>query len=1277
MAKARTIDEAGEHGQKPNRLREGEERSAGAEESALDGSALHESAVDESVLREAIDVVAGAEAEAEAEGVDRGVSETVQVELETESDPDLNSSPPSIPSAASLEPSSAGDSAPASLEGRPAPVFPGELIADRYEMLSVLGEGGMGIVYRCRDQASGQIVAVKRVIVPPGALAEEYAMWFYKEARALAALEHPAIVRARDFGQLRDGSPYLAMDLINGVSLHDVTHLSLSFPLIWTVVDQILSALAHAHARGIVHGDLKPSNVLIEPRADAIPQVRILDFGLAWLRQDRHDERLDGAKAVVFAPHAGSGTPGYMAPEQIQHELYHVCGATDLYSLGCILYKLLSGRAPFSGDSKQLLRLHAFETAAEPLLAVSAPDSVTEFVMRSLAKKPWDRWEFAAEARAAWARWRPESVRPEEWRLPDLKNADRLERSSPTSVDTGPRMSNPLLAAVPERAPGLLSMRPSPLVGRSELRRTLRSVCREVIEGQGTPHRFLLLYGPAGVGKSRIAEWLCEEVHEEGSMVPLRVRYRPIRGPLEGMAGAALHYLNYEHVDRDTIESSLMDRWKVHPLDKSGRAWVAGAAEWLRPQGPLSERPLGPSGTRFTLDTLETRRMVARYTLRRLANRRPLLFWLDDLQHAGDATLEGLVRIHRDDPDQRIVMVATARSEDVQLGSAAAERLRELTEKVGGAAVEVPPLDFRTTCELLRESLPLEEDAVHEAARRSRGNPLFALQQLHAWALAGNMALSSGVYRVPKSVLSVRPQTTAELWDSRVAAMPESHRLAATAAATLGNDIRLEVLREALSSLGLPPDAAILSLRKAEVILPRGADRFGWPHALLQEHLLSRLDERSDRSIIYRAGATALASHPLARTRRIVLLRVFNLLRADQPNSAAGLLFDFLQASWSGAREPLATLADLDLLQGIQGRWLSLKHRWRAEALRHLGRNEEASKEAELARASFEELGDQENLAHCLRLLGHLSGERGNSVAGLRLVVKAYEIFSALGNVQGLAQCEAVGGEIEYLLGNYEDAREYIRRGEQHFAELNQPLGRGQCLLLHSWIEQSEGAIERARRLGSEARAEFERAGYQLGRAQADASMSHVEHRVMNYHSAEVGASQAMGAFQALRAPRGEAACHRLLAMIGIDTDDLEMAQRHADRASDLYQQMDDPWGVVETQLLRCQVTIVRRDLEEARALLNQCTAVLIEDAEPRQHYLLTRAWLEATLGDLELAFASLEAASRVFARPVRIADHTLHLLGRLSRFDWPAHSFHRIEAWRALLNDRARRREP
>jgi len=1179
----------------------------------------------------------------------------------------LDSGPPSIPSAAAVA------EAPPSALASPSGIAIGQLLADRYLVDSILGEGGMGIVYRCRDTFANDEVAVKRVIIPDGPLANEYVMWFYKESRALATLDHPSIVRARDFGQLHDGSPYLVMDLDSGASLHELSHTKMSFPLCWSIISQMLGALAHAHARGIIHGDLKPSNILVEEVPDEPPRVKILDFGLAWLKQDRHDERLDGNKSVEFAPHAGAGTPGYMAPEQIQHESHNVCGATDLYSLGCVLYRMLSGKAPFTGDSKELLRHHAFDMPPIPKLQLEAPNDAVHFVMRLLAKHPWDRWEFASEARAEWDRWRPSGkVDPSVWRFPALP---RRKSASVAAAQNTPRRESvfrvPAGVAI-ERAPGLLSIRQSPLVGRQDARTLLREYCDEVVEGRGPLHRLVVLVGPAGVGKSRIAEWLYEAVHEEGTLVPLRARYRPLRGPLDGMMGAVTQYFNFERADRDTIERTLLSRWKIGKNDKAGRTWVAGVAEWLRPLGPIADQPIGPSGIRFTLDTPETRRMVIRYTLRRIARGRPLLLWLDDLHHASDPSLEGHMRLLEEEPDQRMIMVATIRTEDYQPDARLLERLQPLKNVVATETIEIRPMDDATTCSLLRAALPLDDDAVEEAARRSRGNPLFALQQLHAWALAGDLEHYQGRYRVPADVLAVQPRTTAELWDSRIAALPIEHRLAAYAAASLGADIRRMVLHALLTALELPADSAMLSLQNAEILIPRGPGRYSWPHALLLEHLTHRLHQTDDARRILRAAAEALTRHPLSGTRRIVRQRVVNLLGAGDPDAAAMLLFDFLQNSGGAAREPLTLLSDLDLLKGkLQGRTLALKHRWQAEALRQLSRADEASVHAEIARSTFEDLGDRENRAHALRLLGHIAAERGHQQEGLSLVEQARGLFEEQNNVQGLANCEAVAAEIHFTLGDTATARQMVESGQNHFASLGQPMGRGQCLLLLGVIEQAEGNLDRARRRTIEARNEFERAGHRLGIAQSDTAIAQIEYRLCNFHNAERGAFEALDAFAALSTPQYQAECERLLAMIAVDLDDLDTANSHAAQAVQLYRSLADPTGHLEASLLLAQSALLQQDATVAATILSEARRIEVFEPEARQHQLLTEAWLEAAAERYATAAERLTAAFDLFEDNGRVADHTSQLLARLSRLTLPTECQAKVATWRRRIGDR------
>ena len=140
---------------------------------------------------------------------------------------------------------------------------------------------------------------------------------------------------------------------------------------------------SRTHTPGVIHGDLKPSNILLDISPDTgPPKVHVLDLGLAWLIQDRVDHRLDGTHASEPTVRWGAGTPGWMAPEQIRFAAPHVGGATDLYSLGCILYTALSNEEPYSGTDEELLQQHRSAPIPEPKLPPGAPAETAAFVKR-------------------------------------------------------------------------------------------------------------------------------------------------------------------------------------------------------------------------------------------------------------------------------------------------------------------------------------------------------------------------------------------------------------------------------------------------------------------------------------------------------------------------------------------------------------------------------------------------------------------------------------------------------------------------------------------------------------------------------------------------------------------------------------------------------------------------------------------------------------------------------------------------------------------------------
>jgi serine/threonine protein kinase len=1139
----------------------------------------------------------------------------------------------------------------------------GSVLALRYEVVRELGRGGMGVVYLCKDTVTTERVALKRLRVPEeakGPARPEESWWFQQEARAVASLDHPAIVRARDFGTLADGSPYLVMDVLPGRSVHEWMHTTkLPWTVIWSLVDQVLAGLGHAHARGVIHGDMKPSNVMLDLATTSRgPRAAILDLGLAWLRQSRHDPRLDGAPAPEPAVHAGAGTVGWVAPEQIRKAAAHVGPPTDLYALGCIMYRILTGREVFEGNAQDVLRAHK-RTAVPPLkLPEGVPEGVGPYVQRLLAKRPWHRFDLAADARRAWLEFRP-------------KHTLVLEEIVEGSPDSTGQLSTTTrgVSAARAFAPGLLSLRPAPMVGREEERRELLRLVDDICLGNGPPQRMVALIGEAGVGKSRLAEWLCEEVHERGRMMPLRARYGKIPTPLDGLTGAVNAHLGLEGTDRATVEQTLMNRWEVSPDDDESLTWVAATAEWLRPSPPGTLVPVGPTGRRFVLDTAELRWVVVRKVLERIGRDRPVLVWFDDLHLGSPNTFEVLARFRRDAPSLRMLMVATARSEALETDLDAALRMEATRADWNGRVMDLKPLASDDTEVLLLSTLPLHEDAVARATEVSRGNPLFALQLLHAWAGGGYLTMENGTYRVPDDAMHGRAITTAELWDERLRAVSTELRLSAYAAAALGEDIRGEVLKTLVASLGMDPRDALAALTRAQILLAMGNDRFRWPHALLQEHLMQRLHERNDSPAIFRLAANALAKHPAVGSRRIMKHRVTNLLRAGDDDLAATLMFRFIEGSWRRGRDTTATLRDLQILDGRVSGAAAARHAlWKAEAMRHIGHLEEAREQADTARQAFGELGDRVHEAHALRLLGHIASDLGAPAHGRLQVAEALSRFEALGDEQGRAQAQVVLGEIDYLLGDHARARAELKNASARCSDAGDVLGRAQCLILLALTETSVGAFERARELLIVARSEFDGIGYQLGLAQCDIALGHADYRAFDMDSARTRALTARAAFRELQNPRGEGGCERLLAMVALDTDDFHAASAHATVAARIFGKLRDPWGELESQLLLAQVALAKDDVGAA-GLVQACDAVNVDEAEPRQHRHLTRAWLAQKESRWSEAAAELDLARGAYGDRVRTGDHTPLLLKRLARLSWLGPALGRIESWLVVID--------
>lgn len=261
----------------------------------------------------------------------------------------------------------------------------GRKVGDRFIVTESLGTGGMGSIYRARDERLGEHVAIKflrRSLLRDAILRER----FRREALALAKLRHPGIVTVLDFGEA-DTDLYTVLELVHGSPLSgiiDKQPLSLlRAPLIF---DQILAALEVCHDSGIIHRDIKPSNIMVTP-INGVDHVKLIDFGLAHVAVERSADGSQSLEPKLTETGTVHGTPHYMAPEQCRGE--EVSPATDIYSTGIVFYEALSGLAPFKGhDAATYMAQHLF--VDPPLLSQVSPGistGVATAIHRALAKR--------------------------------------------------------------------------------------------------------------------------------------------------------------------------------------------------------------------------------------------------------------------------------------------------------------------------------------------------------------------------------------------------------------------------------------------------------------------------------------------------------------------------------------------------------------------------------------------------------------------------------------------------------------------------------------------------------------------------------------------------------------------------------------------------------------------------------------------------------------------------------------------------------------------------
>jgi len=257
-----------------------------------------------------------------------------------------------------------------------------EIIAERYQVIDELGSGAMGTVYLAEDIKLNRRVALKQLSPLLSADKQQLAR-FRQEAHVLAKLSHPNIVQVYDFIEWNDLF-LIAIELVEGGDLEEKLHNSdlLEIKEVIRLITQMAEGLAYAHEQGIIHRDLKPANILISKTGD----IKITDFGIAKLTQS----------SIMTQLNTVMGSPAYMSPEQANGD--STDERTDIYSLGIVLYQMISGNRPFTGDAKSIIAQHISKVPAQPgEQRENLPKGLTALVMKMIEKDPRARYQSVVE----------------------------------------------------------------------------------------------------------------------------------------------------------------------------------------------------------------------------------------------------------------------------------------------------------------------------------------------------------------------------------------------------------------------------------------------------------------------------------------------------------------------------------------------------------------------------------------------------------------------------------------------------------------------------------------------------------------------------------------------------------------------------------------------------------------------------------------------------------------------------------------------------------------
>jgi len=746
-----------------------------------------------------------------------------------------------------------------------------------YSIDSRLAKGGMGEVWLGTHIVLSSTVAIK-VMTDLTALSEDFQAQFRREVESTARLHHPNIVTVFDFGLLPEAavslelvrdSPFFVMEYVPGGSL-TARRSELTWPELRLMLDDVLSALAHAHARGVIHRDIKPDNILMGSYPDGEPRTVLTDFGIAYAIE--RNTTTYGSDITTRSNEDMSGTPLYMAPEQFRGEFRDYGPGTDLYAIGVVAWEFATGMPPFTGVNPYSLgRAHMTQALPEFKPQIMVPEGFEKWVRRLLEKAQNQRYRTAADAR--WALMALED--PEE--CCTTSELDALP--SEAELQDMPTMFMPVVlpegsteAPPPQRewrdvdlrstsgnmeaGLGLFGLRTIPFIGREDERTELWRAFVQVNDFHKP--RAIIIRGLAGTGKSRLAEWLFQTTQESGAAVGYRATHQAEPGAMHGLPWMLTERFRCAGLRPADTHSRVYRVLKEygHVDEQEARA----LANIMRVERADRDPEEGRKTTQVSL-TVEQRVDFIRREIVRTAGDRVAVVWLDDA--IWDRESIQLVQTVLNQETDPILFVLTVREEALAEDVRAREALESIENHPRLSTINLEFFDDETFERLVRDGLMLTGPAASLVSSQCDGSPLYATQLVEFWLSRGALIAENGQIELVDETV-IPPLDIANLWQSRldhlVAELSQAKSLTTNQfsavsdpdavwkrlemAAALGRDVDTDEWNHASELASIAVSLRLVDALVEARLAERTAIGFSFVHGLLRDALIKHAHQQ-------------------------------------------------------------------------------------------------------------------------------------------------------------------------------------------------------------------------------------------------------------------------------------------------------------------------------------------------------------------------------------------------------------------------------------------------